>query len=62
MQPIQDKDFDKLFKNAFEEAEMSPSRDLWSNIESEIEPKRKRIIPIYWLSAAAVLLIATVGF
>jgi len=62
MQPIQDKDFDKLFKNAFEEAEISPSRDLWSNIESEIEPKRKRIIPIYWLSAAAVLLIATVGF
>lgn len=62
MQPIQDKDFDKLFKNAFEDAEIIPSRDLWSNIESEIAPKKKRIIPIYWLSAAAVLLIATVGF
>ncbi|WP_231490469.1 hypothetical protein [Pedobacter sp. Leaf170] len=62
MQPIQDKDFDKLFKNAFEDAEIEPSRDLWSSIESEIEPKRKRIIPIYWLSAAAVLLVATVGF
>lgn len=61
MQPIQDKDFDKLFKNAFEDAEIVPSRDLWSSIESEIEPKKKRIIPIYWLSAAAVLLIATVG-
>jgi len=61
MQPIQDKDFDKLFKNAFEDAEITPSRDLWSSIESEIEPKRKRIIPIYWLAAAAVLLIATVG-
>ncbi|MDN3585877.1 hypothetical protein QWY86_04310 [Pedobacter aquatilis] len=61
MQPIQDKDFDKLFKNAFEDAEIAPSRDLWSSIESEIEPKKKRIIPIYWLSAAAVLLIATVG-
>jgi len=62
MQPIQDKDFDKLFKNAFEDAEITPSRDLWSSIESEIEPKKKRIIPIYWLSAAAVLVVATIGF
>ncbi|MCZ4221708.1 hypothetical protein [Pedobacter rhodius] len=62
MQPIQDKDFDKLFATAFEDAEITPSRDLWSNIEKEIEPKKKRVIPIYWLSAAAVLLIATVGF
>ena len=62
MQPIQDKDFDQLFKNASEDAEITPSRDLWSSIESEIEPKRKRIFPIYWLSAAAVLLITAVGF
>ncbi|WP_421944851.1 hypothetical protein [Pedobacter sp.] len=61
MQPIQDKDFDKLFKNAFDDAEITPSRDLWSSIESEIEPKKRRIIPIYWLAAAAVLLIATVS-
>lgn len=62
MQPIQDKDFDQLFKNAFEDAEISPSRDLWGSIERGIEPKKKRMIPVYWLSAAAVLLIATVGF
>lgn len=61
MQPTQDKDFDQLFKNAFDDAEITPSRDLWSNIESEIEPKKKRIIPIYWLSAAAVLLVITAG-
>ncbi|MBE5319118.1 hypothetical protein IM793_08115 [Pedobacter sp. MR2016-19] len=61
MQPIRDKDFDQLFKDAFVDAEVTPSRDLWSNIESKIIPKKKRIIPIYWLSAAAVLLIATVG-
>lgn len=61
MQPIQDKDFDQLFKDRFEDAEIAPSRDLWSSIESEIEPKKKRIIPIYWLSAAAILIIATVG-
>lgn len=61
MQPIRDKDFDQLFKDAFADAEVTPSKDLWSNIESEIAPKKKRIIPIYWLSAAAILLIATVG-
>jgi hypothetical protein len=61
MQPIRDKDFDKLFKDAFADAEVMPSRDLWSNIESEITPRKKRIVPIYWLSAAAVLLIATIG-
>jgi len=62
MQPIQDKDFDQLFKDAFADAEVAPSRDLWSGIESEIEPKKKRILPIFWLSAAAVLLMVTVGF
>ncbi|PWS26883.1 hypothetical protein DHW03_12720 [Pedobacter yonginense] len=62
MQPIQDKDFDQLFKDAFADAEVAPSRDLWSSIESEIEPKKKRMLPIFWLSAAAVLLMATVGF
>lgn len=61
MQPIRDKDFDQLFKDTFADAEVTPSRDLWSNIQSEIEPKKKRIVPIYWLSAAAVLLIATIG-
>ncbi|MBT2563709.1 hypothetical protein J7E50_05175 [Pedobacter sp. ISL-68] len=61
MQPIRDKDFDQLFKDAFADAEVTPSRDLWSNIESEIAPKKRRIMPIYWLSAAAVLLIATLG-
>jgi hypothetical protein len=61
MQPIRDKDFDQLFKDAFADAEVTPSRDLWSSIESEIAPKKKRIIPIYWLSAAAVLLVATIG-
>ncbi|TDG35452.1 hypothetical protein EZJ43_12540 [Pedobacter changchengzhani] len=61
MQPIQDKDFDQLFENVFDEAEVAPSRDLWSTIESEITPKKKRIIPIYWLSAAAVLLMVGIG-
>lgn len=61
MQPIRDKDFDKLFKDTFADAEVTPSRDLWSNIDREIATKKKRIIPVYWLSAAAILLVATIG-
>lgn len=61
MQPIQDKDFDQLFKNAFEDAEVSPSKDFWSNIEGQIEPKKKLKLPVYWLVAAMALIIATVG-
>lgn len=41
MQPIRDKDFDQLFKDAFADAEVAPYRDLWSSIESEITPKKK---------------------
>ncbi|QPH41205.1 hypothetical protein [Pedobacter endophyticus] len=62
MQPIRDKDFDQLFKNAFDDAEISPSKDLWSGIEQGIEPKKKKTILMYWLSAAAVLLVAAVSF
>ncbi|UKT64368.1 hypothetical protein [Pedobacter mucosus] len=61
MQPIQDKDFDQLFENAFADAEVAPSRDLWNNIESEIAPKKRKKLPVYWLAAAVVLVMATVG-
>jgi len=61
MQSIQDKDFDQLFKDAFADAEVAPSRDLWSSIESEIEPKKTRKLPVYWLAAAVILVVATVG-
>ncbi|MCZ4242449.1 hypothetical protein [Pedobacter punctiformis] len=61
MQPTPDKDFDQLFKDAFADAEVTPSRNLWSDIEQKIEPKKTRKLPVYWLAAAAVLVITTVG-
>lgn len=61
MQPIQDKDFDQLFKNTFADAEVAPSRDLWKDIEAEIAPKKKRKLPVLWLTAAAILIVATIG-
>jgi len=61
MQPIQDKDFDQLFSKAFEEAEIMPSRNLWSGIESKLEEKKTRKLPVYWLAAAAILIIVSAG-
>lgn len=58
MQAMQDKDFDQLFKDKFEDAEIRPSTNLWSNIEKELTPKKKRVFPVYWAAAAAVAVIA----
>lgn len=58
---MQDKDFDQLFKERFDEAEIMPSADLWSSIEQEIVPKRKHKFPFYWMAAAAVMAVVAVG-
>ncbi|WP_342330746.1 hypothetical protein [Pedobacter sp. FW305-3-2-15-E-R2A2] len=58
---MQDKDFDQLFKDRFEEAEIQPSSNLWSNIESELTPKKKRKFPVYWAAAAVVVIATTIG-
>jgi len=59
MQHIPDKEFDKLFKDKFADAEIEPSANLWANIEQQLEPKRKRTIPIYWMAAASVAIAIT---
>lgn len=56
MQHIQDKDFDQLFKDRFEDAEIQPSAELWNKIKKEIEPKEKKKLPVFWMAAASVLL------
>lgn len=61
MQPTPDKDFDQLFKDAFADAEVTPSRNLWNDIEQKIEPKKTWKLPVYWMAAAVVLVIASVG-
>lgn len=58
---MQDKEFDELFKNRFEDAEVAPSSNLWNNIEEKLVVKRKRIFPVYWGAAAAVIAAVTVG-
>ena len=59
MQHIQDKDFDNLFRDKFIDAEIEPSANLWAKIEDQLAPKRKRIIPIYWMAAASIAIAIT---
>lgn len=60
MQPIQDKEFDKLFRDGLHDVEIEPSQGLWSSIEAEITPKKKAYSLRYWLVAASMLLFAGV--
>lgn len=58
---MQDKEFDQLFRDRFEEAEVTPSLNLWANIEEKLVVKRKRVLPVYWSAAAAVLVAVTLA-
>ena len=53
---MEDKDFDQLFKDQFEEAEVAPSTNLWDNIEKELSPKKRVMLPAYWMAAAVVVI------
>ncbi|MCY1508706.1 hypothetical protein D9M68_430250 [compost metagenome] len=59
MQHMPDKDFDNLFRDKFMDAEIEPSANLWDKIETHLEPKRKRVFPLYWMAAASVAVVFT---
>lgn len=61
MQHIRDKEFDQLFRDKFEAAEMQPSADLWGNIAGRLKPGRRRKLPVYWLAAAVILVVIGIG-
>ena len=68
MQHIQDNEFDQLFRDKFEEAEIKPSAHLWNHIETQLAVKPRRVFPVYWMAAAvavaglsAALLFKTAG-
>lgn len=61
MQHMQDKDFDQLFKDKLAHAEIEPSAALWQNIEQQLQPKRRRLLPVYWAAAAVAIVAVTAG-
>ena len=58
---MQDKDFDQLFRNKLADAEMEPSPRLWGDIVKEIEPRKKKALPVYWMAAAVAVIAVSVG-
>ena len=58
---MESQDFDKLFREAFEQAEETPSNRVWEGIDQELK-KEKKVIPFYikyrtQLSIAAMFLL-----
>ena len=62
MRPMQDKDFDQLFKERFEAFEVNPSASVWQKISTDLDTpakkKRKTFAP-YWMAAASVVLLTS---
>lgn len=61
MQHIQDKEFDQLFKDRFEGAEIEPSANLWAGIETRLEVKKQRLFPLFKIAAAIGITALTAG-
>ncbi|RZL26918.1 MAG: hypothetical protein EOO96_22460 [Pedobacter sp.] len=58
-----DKEFDKLFRDQFADAEIEPSVNLWAGIEQQLAPKAKqRKLPILWMAAASVAVVVSAMF
>jgi hypothetical protein len=57
-------EFDNLFKNAFDDAEMQPSERVWLGVEKELDKNKKGIV-VTWVArlsiAASVVLVMSVG-
>ncbi|HXH99088.1 MAG TPA: hypothetical protein VNI52_02380 [Sphingobacteriaceae bacterium] len=59
---MSDKEFDKLFKDGFEQLEVKPSGSLWPLIEKQLDtPKKSRVLPVFWMAAASVVMIFVAG-
>ncbi len=65
---MENKDINKLFRQAFEEAEHEVNPVIWQNIENELDENAKRTVPFIfkaynWIGyAAAILIILSIGF
>lgn len=51
-------EWDNLFKNKFDNAEIEPSAKIWENIEANLPANNRRRIPIYWWAAASILIVS----
>jgi hypothetical protein len=57
---VSDQHTDSLFKD-LENLEVPPSEKVWINIESRLDKKKKRLIPLFWIWGAAASLLLLGG-
>jgi hypothetical protein len=55
---------DKLFQEKLNNLEVTPDEKVWSNIESKLKKKKRRIIPVWWFASgiAAMLVLGILIF
>ena len=59
---MSDKEFDKIFKDGFDDFFVTPSTSLWSSIENELDnKKRNKRFPLFWMAAASVIVVFITG-
>lgn len=64
MQPMSDKELDKLFKDRFNTYEMEPSAGLWDKISGQLDAPakaKKKPFSILWLAAASTAIVLGAG-
>jgi hypothetical protein len=54
---MQDKEFDRIFNEKFEDFEVEPSAMVWDNIAEELDGKKAKVVMMPWLSIAATVLV-----
>ena len=58
------KNIDKLFKEKLNNLEVTPDERVWNNIESKLQKKKRKILPLWWFpgGVAALFLLGLLLF
>ena len=60
--PVTDKDFDKVFREKLYPIEMQPADSVWEGISKQLDiNKKKRSFPVLWLAAASMAAVVGAG-
>lgn len=54
---MNNKEFDDIFKSSLSNLEATPSEQVWTSIEARLTRKKRRVIPLWWFSGAAAVII-----
>lgn len=62
LQPMSDKDLDKMFHDKLYSYELEPSESVWTDIADQLgTKKKKRGFPVLWMAAASLAAVVAAG-